>query len=57
MPRRRYLNTYLLVIYILLYYIRLQDPSVVKLAQDFSLNKIVTVDITQNFFMLVICLK
>lgn len=57
MPRRRYLNTYLLVIYILLYYIRLEDPSVVKLAQDFSLNKIVTVVITQNFFMLVICLK
>lgn len=57
MPRRRYLNTYLLVIYILLYYIRLEDPSVVKLAQDFSLNKIVTVVLTQNFFMLVICLK
>lgn len=52
-----YLNAHFLVIYTVLHYISLGDPSVVKLAQDFSLNKIVTVVTMQIFFMLIICLK
>jgi len=49
-----YLNAHFLVIYIVLRYISLGDPSVVELAQDFSLNKTVTVVTMQILFMLII---
>lgn len=52
-----YLNAHFLVIYIVLRYISLGDPSVVKLAQDFSLNKTVTVVTMQILFMLIIRLE
>lgn len=52
-----YLNAHFLVIYIVLCYISLGDPSVVELAQDFSLNKTVTVVTMQILFMLIIHLE
>lgn len=52
-----YLNAHFLVIYIVLCYISLGDPSVVELAQDFSLNKTVTVVTMQILFMLIIRLE